>query len=249
MFTHITARIFIMLSLAALLVWQPGSFASAIQPALSQEAAEPEGAASLPTGSTLLYSSTLPASLPLGYHITAVSAGKNHTCVLTVGDGVHPGGGVKCWGGNEYGQVGNGSFTRRSAPSDVSGLTSGVVAIAAGLYHTCALTTAGGVKCWGYNYGGELGDGTAIDRNTPVDVTGLTSGVAAIAGGVYHTCALTSAGGVKCWGIGYSGELGAGATHFSLTPVDVLGLSSGTVAITAGWNHTCAVTSAEDTQC
>ena len=108
----------------------------------------------------------------------------------------------------------------------VSGLASGVSAIAAGEGHTCALTTSGGLKCWGYNYNGQVGDGTTMQRITPVAVSGLASGVSAIASGRFHTCALTTAGGLKCWGENNSGELGDGTVTNRATPVAVSGLLS-----------------------
>jgi Regulator of chromosome condensation (RCC1) repeat len=90
--------------------------------------------------------------------------------------------------------------------------------------HTCALTRAGGAKCWGYNGHGQIGDGTGTStRLTPVGVKNLASGVAAIAAGGSHTCALTATGGAKCRGSNGNGEIGDGTTTDRLTPVKVKG--------------------------
>jgi alpha-tubulin suppressor-like RCC1 family protein len=118
--------------------------------------------------------------------------------------------------------LGDGTTTQRTTAVDVTGLTSGVQAFSAGYNHTCALTTGGGVKCWGWNNAGQLGDGTTIERTTAVDVTGLSSGITAISGGGRHTCALTTSGGVKCWGRNAGGQLGDGTTIERTMPVPVL---------------------------
>jgi alpha-tubulin suppressor-like RCC1 family protein len=176
--------------------------------------------------------------------VSNISAGYYHACGLTAL------GGVKCWGDNRGGQIGDGTFDQRTTPTDVVGLTGGVVALAAGGFHTCALTAGGGVKCWGTNFSGELGDGTSVpNRNVAVDVIGLGSGVKSIASGFYHTCAVTAAGGAKCWGYNRWGALGDNSTQNRLLPTDVNGLSAGVAAITAGGFHTCAKTSAGGAKC
>ena len=207
--------------------------------------------------------------LGLASGVAAVAAGGVHTCAVTTA------GGVKCWGWNEFGQLGTDvvysctdplgdQFACSPTPVGVVGLdSSGVAAVAAGRFHTCALTTEAGVKCWGWNALGLLGNGTSDSdpHPAPVDVVGLGSGVAAVATGYQHNCAITTAGGVKCWGSNRFGQLGAETDEFCLdpflgllipcstTPVDVLGLGSAVTALTAGGNHTCALTTAEVVKC
>jgi alpha-tubulin suppressor-like RCC1 family protein len=170
----------------------------------------------------------------LGGKVTAVAAGHRHTCVLLET------GGVQCWGGDASGALGDGGAANRSAPADVPGLTSGVAAVAAGAGHTCALRTGGAVTCWGWNNSGQVGDGTAVDRRTPVDVAGLGRPAVALAAGDQHTCALLSDGSVACWGANASGQLGDGLRVRSTVPAAVVGLTGRAVQIAAGGAHTCA---------
>lgn len=155
--------------------------------------------------------------------VVDVAVGSRHSCAVTAA------GGVKCWGGNGQGQLGDGSpVLERWTPVDVVGLSSGVVAIEAGENHTCALTVAGGVTCWGQNSGGELGDGTTTSRWTPVDVVGLATGVSSLSLAMSRSCALTTAGEARCWG---------GRTT---TPTPVSGLPSDLVAVSWGGATGCA---------
>ncbi len=193
------------------------------------------------TGAARTLTSTVDASTPL--YVTQIAAGGDHVCALT------PSGGVKCWGYNAMGQLGNGTLTNSSTPVDVTGLTSGVASISAGYNHTCALLTSGGLKCWGNNAYGHLGDGTVTQRTTPVNVSGMTSGVASVAAGTNFTCAVTTAGAAKCWGLGSSGQLGTGASSNSSTPAQVSGLTSGIASVVAGNLHACARSTAGAVRC
>jgi hypothetical protein len=142
-----------------------------------------------------------------------IAAGEYHTCAIANG-------GVQCWGDNEYGQLGNNSTALYSViPVQVQGLMSGITAIAAGYNHSCAVVN-GGVRCWGYNYDGQLGNNSITNSPIPVQVQGLTSSVTAIAAGGGHSCAVVN-GGVQCWGYNGDGELGNNSTTSSGVPVQV----------------------------
>ncbi len=180
--------------------------------------------------------SPVPAVVPgLAHGIAEVISGADHACVLT------DGGGVECWGNNTLGAVGNGtSGNVYSTPQPVVGLSSGVRALGAGFAFTCAALDSGGLKCWGNNDGGQLGDGTRAERDTPVDVAGIHSIVTQIAAGTLHTCALLESHDVECWGENHDGELGDGTTIDHLTPAPVTGLPPAD-SIAAGWSHSCAL--------
>src|SRR5450759_4373963 len=150
----------------------------------------------LGNGSITNSSTPVAVSLPSGTTVTAIAAGYNHSLALTSS------GQVLAWGYNGDGELGNGTTTSSSIPVAVS-LPSGttVTAIAGGGQHSLALTSTGQVLAWGYNGYGELGNGSIFQSNTPVAVS-LPSGttVTAIAGGFFHSLALTSAGQVLAWG-------------------------------------------------
>lgn len=179
--------------------------------------------------------------LPQG--VVALSAGYSHTCALTRTGSIH------CWGDNHYGQLGDGTTTNQPTPVAVSGLSSGVAAISSGSTHTCALTVSGGVHCWGSNGSGQLGNGADEDQATPVAVSELTSNVKAISAGEMHSCALTVSDNVLCWGANALGQLGDGTGVNQRKPVAVKGLASNVAALSAGWDHTCALLTSGVVQC
>lgn len=174
--------------------------------------------------------------------VVSIDAGRSYTCALTNA------GGVKCWGANFAAQLGNNSTDDSLVPVDVVGLSSGVIAISAGGDHTCALTSSGSVKCWGSNFSGQLGNNTKVDSLVPVDVVGISGDAVAISVGGSHTCALTKAGGVMCWGYNSLGQLGNNTTNSSI-PVGVRGLGSDIAAITTGASHSCALTRTGAVKC
>lgn len=173
--------------------------------------------------------------------ITAITGGGSHVCARTST------GSVQCWGDNSIGQLGNGLTARSSVPVPVSQLPSGVVALAAGGAHTCALTSTGSIACWGYNNEGALGDGTTVSRPTPVMVVGAPADVVAISAGGNVTCLLAASGEVKCMGQGEYG--GSNCSERALVASPVVGLPADVVAIDASGSRTCALTSGGAVHC
>ena len=181
------------------------------------------------------------SSLGFGRTAVAISSAYQHTCII-LDDGI-----VSCWGANGNGQLGDGTTTQKSTPTQTSSLGTGrtAVAISTGKSYTCAVLDDGTVSCWGYNGNGRLGDGTTTNRNTPTPTSSLGFGRTAvtISSGGSLTCALLDNGSVSCWGSNSLGELGDGTTTNRVTPAQTSSLGTGrtAVAISSGNYHTCAV--------
>lgn len=174
--------------------------------------------------------------------VTAMALGARHSCALAHGH-------VWCWGANGMGELGNNSTARRSAvPVRVTGVGSGIKAISAGAFHTCALDADDHVMCWGYNVSGQLGnrstDSTYENETcsrTPVRVMGLGGQVRMLASGGAFNCVLRQSGDVECWGDNRHGQLGNNTLRSGSTVVAVHGLPSSAVTLAAGAEHACAL--------
>ncbi|MGH2905704.1 MAG: DUF6531 domain-containing protein [Solirubrobacterales bacterium] len=149
---------------------------------------------------------------------------------------------AKCLSSNEgrFARV----VARNSAGSEASGwmeVPSGCIQadkISMGYSNSCAIVTTGALKCWGKNNYGQIGDGTTTDRPGPVTVAGLTSGVAQVSVGAFHSCAVTTGGVAKCWGWNIRGQAGGSSSGHTLVTVSGV---SGVQSISAGNMSTCAV--------
>ena len=201
--------------------------------------------------------------------------GSQHVCVLlNLGD-------VKCWGSNEYGQLGQDDTTERGSSSgqmhnDLARIQLGksATSVSVGANHSCAVLNTGSVQCWGLNDVGQLGLGDTTDRGDDAGemsaLTTVTLGnnsdatsfvTTAVAVGWDHSCAVSDIGEVKCWGLNDVGQLGQGNTvtigddageTAALVSVD-LGQDSGSpfvaAAVTAGQQHTCALSTLGTVKC
>lgn len=176
------------------------------------------------------------AYLPPAPYRSMIAAGADFSCAVT------DAGAVRCWGANDDGQLGDGTFAAHPRPVPVQGVSDAIAVTAGDGTHACALTAAGAVWCWGANASGQLGDATTTTRPIPHPVQGLPGRASAVSAGRSHTCALVGAD-LYCWGSNSAGELGSRAsTAPVLQPRRVQGLPGGVVAASSGTGFTCAVT-------
>jgi alpha-tubulin suppressor-like RCC1 family protein/phosphodiesterase/alkaline phosphatase D-like protein len=199
-------------------------------------------------------SSTLPVAVDrsgvlAGKRVVSVAAGFRHSVALC-SDGT-----IAAWGFNGFGQLGNGSTADSRLPVIVAGTglpaSAKTVAVESGVNFNLALMDDGSMIAWGINQNGNLGDGTTVNRPTPVTVdrSGALAGktITAISAGGYHCAALCSDGTLATWGYNYQGRLGDGTSDNRLTPVAIQtrGVLAGrtVTAIELGNNHSLALCS------
>jgi alpha-tubulin suppressor-like RCC1 family protein len=176
--------------------------------------------------------------------IEAISAGGGkYACVVSATSGVW------CWGQNTSGQLADGSNVDRLIPVQATSLPSSIKSLSTGSNHSCAVMSTGGVKCWGSNANGKLGDGTTNNSNIPVDVLGLTGPAVSVSTGYHHSCALLVSSTVQCWGWNIGGQLGDGTNNDSNIAVTVQGLPSTVEAVTTGSRNSCALLTNGDLKC
>lgn len=189
-----------------------------------------------------------------------VETGGNHTCAL------HRDGSVRCWGQNNFGQLGQGTSESLGDNEPVSSIEAlvfeeRVTQITAGGFHTCALLESGNIRCWGRNDRGQLGLGDTLNRGilekaTELPVVSLGGQAVGVYAGTSHTCAILDDQTVRCWGRNANGELGVGTTtnigdvdmpsdHAALDfGKDIIKLDISSVS-----SHTCALFADNSAKC
>jgi alpha-tubulin suppressor-like RCC1 family protein len=149
-------------------------------------------------------------------------------------------GNVSCWGSNSSGQLGTGLLTPGTSPSPVLAKgVSGAITVAAGQFHTCAISSS--LECWGANGSGQVGDGNT-QPNEP-DPKGIgVSNPTLVAGGGSHTCAVGS-NGLSCWGANFAGQLGLGANPGPIDPTKPIHVPLDGIVqrLALGGDHSCAL--------
>lgn len=176
----------------------------------------------------------------LGNSVAAVAVGEESTCA-SKGDGT-----LWCWGANEFGQLGLGSWGGLLPnPTQVKGLNPylAILDVSIGLGTTCAVEGDGTLWCWGLDDFGQIGVGNIGDgRATPTQVTAI-SNITKVSGNIRNTCAIDLSLKLYCWGDNSTGQLGGGNLWAEqATPLQVPAQANGYIDVSTGYSHTCART-------
>lgn len=175
---------------------------------------------------------------------SSLSSGQSTTCGITTNQK------LKCWGGNTFSQVGDGTTTDRLTPVAVDAATDYThVSSSIGGAHACAVTVAGDVKCWGTSYYGQTGTGTNRTTPTLVNIPGVLFNK--VATGDSHTCAISTLGKIYCWGYNNAAQVGNNSTNANVggvAPVEIDSSETYTHVV-AGQAHSCGLTSGGALKC
>jgi uncharacterized repeat protein (TIGR02543 family) len=164
-------------------------------------------------------------NLAAGDKIVSLSLGGTHSSAISST------GRVFIWGANSSGQLGDGTTTSKSVPTEITSrfsLATGdkIVSMSLGSSHSSAISSTGRVFTWGRNDVGRLGDGSTSDKLTPTDITSSfaldsNDNIVIISLGVQHSSAISSTGRVFTWGSNAKGQLGTNSTTNRLTPTEI----------------------------
>jgi alpha-tubulin suppressor-like RCC1 family protein len=183
-----------------------------------------------------------PVPVAGGHLFRRVDAGVSHTCGVS-----YPDNRGYCWGYNNEGELGDGTFTKRLTPVAVTGGRQ-FRQVEAGYDHTCGVTTSDEAFCWGWNNYGQLGDSSSASfRKTPSRVAGMHR-FRQLDAGLDFTCAVTTSDRAFCWGYGRDGQIGDGKTYLRFWPKAVAGGLSFS-RVTTGFIHTCGETTLNRAYC
>ena len=146
-----------------------------------------------------------------------MDVGGNYSCAVTTD------GGLKCWGNNQFGQLGDGTTTLSAVPVQISGGHT-FASVAAGGGHSCAVTTDGTAYCWGHDRNSQLGNGIEGETQSTAPVlVGAALVFRSVSAGLAHTCGVTTDSVAYCWGLNSAGQLGIGSTTNTDGPERVSG--------------------------
>lgn len=177
-------------------------------------------------------------TMPIGTNWSSVEADDGHTAAIKT-DGT-----LWAWGRNAYGQLGDNTSVNKSSPIQTISLGADWLSVSCGSRHTAAIKTDGTLWLWGFNGGGELGDGTTTNRSSPVQTISLGTDWLSVSCGFGHTAAIKTDGTLWSWGWRNYGQLGDNTANIFVnisSPVQTISGGTDWASVSCGSYHTAAM--------